>query len=228
MDSSQSFTILHIFRLCQHDFLKIPVYDSLQSWSIIIHMKTRTVSELNAAYGFTPLPHGLSSAERPSAAAAGFSDPEEPFATTAEFSAAARNHCCAVMVLNLLLLRFPAYCAGFSRSELFKEIHGEIGNGPVLSLRRANRFLQKAQLPGRLIRMSRSQFPGCRAEYHALLLASAPLDWHWVLAIPDSGKNPPAPDAAIPVITGWDPDRPYLWNPEGPSRLLAAWRLDSD
>ena len=66
------------------------------------------------------------------------------------------------------------------------------------------------------------------AEYHALLLASAPLDWHWVLAIPDSGKNPPAPDAAIPVITGWDPDRPYLWNPEGPSRLLAAWRLDSD
>ena len=228
MDSSQSFTILHIFRLCQHDFPKILVYDSLQSWSIIIHMKTRTVSELNAAYGFTPLPHGLSSAERPFAAAARFSDPEEPFATTAEFSAAARNHCCAVMVLNLLLLRFPDYCVGFPRSELFKEIHGEIGNGPVLSLRRANRFLQKAQLPGRLIRMPRSQFPGCRAEYHALLLASAPLDWHWVLAIPDFRKNPPAPDAAIPVITGWDPDRPYLWNPEGPSRLLAAWRLDSD
>ena len=204
-------------------------------------MKTRTVSELNAAYGFSPLPHGLSSAERPFAAAAGFSDPEgpfattaefsaseRPFATTAEFSAAARNHCCAVMVLNLLLLRFPAYCAGFSRSELFEEIHGEIGNGPVLSLRRANRFLQKTQLPGRLIRIPRSQFPSCRAEYHALLLAAAPLDWHWVLAIPDSGKNPPAPDAAIPVITGWDPDRPYLWNPEGPSRLLAVWRLDPD
>lgn len=227
MDSSQSFTILHIFRLCQHDFPKIPFYDSLQSCSIIIHMKTRTVSELNAAYGFTPLPRGLS-AERPFAAAAEFSDPEEPFATTAEFSAAARNHCCAVMVLNLLLLRFPAYCAGFSRSELFKEIHGEIGNGPVLSLRRANRFLRKAQLPGRLIRMPRSQFPGCRAEYHALLLAAAPLDWHWVLAIPDSGKNPPVPNAAIPVITGWDPDRPYLWNPKGPSRLLTVWRLDPD
>ena len=190
-------------------------------------MKTRTVSELNAAYGFTPLPHGLSSAERPFAAAAEFSDPEEPFATTAEFSAAARNHCCAVMVLNLLLLRFPAYCAGFSRSELFKEIHGEIGNGPVLSLRRANRFLQKAQLPGRLVRISNSRLPVRPAEYHALLLAAAPLDWHWVLAIPDSGKNPPAPDP-IPVITGWDPDRPYLWNPKGPSRLLAVWRLDPD
>ena len=215
MDSSQSFTILHIFRLCQHDFPKIPFYDSLQSCSIIIHMKTRTVSELNAVYGFTPLPHGLSSAER-------------PFATTAEFSAAARNHCCAVMVLNLLLLRFPAYCAGFSRIELFKEIHGEIGNGPVLSLRRANRFLQKAQLPGRLVRISNSRLPVRPAEYHALLLAAAPLDWHWVLAIPDSEKNPPAPDAAIPVITGWDPDHPYLWNPEGSSRLLAVWRLDSD
>ena len=183
---------------------------------------------MNAAYGFMPLPHGFSSVERPCAAAAEFSDPEGPFATTAEFSATARNHCCAVMVLNLLLLRFPAYCAGFSRSELFEEIHGEIGNGPVLSLRRANRFLQKTQLPGRLIRIPRSQFPSCRAEYHALLLAAAPLDWHWVLAIPDSGKNPPAPDAAIPVITGWDPDRPYLWNPEGPSRLLAVWRLDPD
>lgn len=191
-------------------------------------MKTRTVSELNATYGFTPLLRPLSSAERPFAAAAGFSDPKGPFATTAEFSAAARNHCCAVMVFNLLLLRFPAYCAGFSRSELFKEIHGEIGNGPVLSLRRANRFLRKTQLPGQLIRMPRSQFPGCRAEYHALLLAAAPLDWHWVLAIPDSGKNPPVPNAAIPVITGWDPDRPYLWNPKGSSRLLAVWRLDPD
>ena len=205
-------------------FPEIQVYDSPQSWSIIIHMKTRTVSELNAAYGFSPLPHGLSSAERPFAAAAGFSDPEGPFATTAEFSAAARNHCCAVMVLNLLLLRFPAYCAGFSRSELFFHVHSFVGNGPVLTLRHANHFLRSTELPGRFTRISSASFvPQNTSGFYALLLAASPFDWHWVLAIlpVDSCTGD------LSVLTGWDSSRLYLWKPNHRSRLLSAWKFDA-
>ena len=218
-------------------FPEIQVYDSPQSWSIIIHMKTRTVSELNAAYGLSPLPHGLSSAERPFAAAAGFSDPEgpfattaefsaseRPFATTAEFSAAARNHCCAVMVLNLLLLRFPAYCAGFSRSELFFHVHSFVGNGPVLTLRHANHFLRSTELPGRFTRISSASFvPQNTSGFYALLLAASPFDWHWVLAILPADSC----TGDLSVLTGWDSSRLYLWKPNHRSRLLSAWKFDA-
>jgi len=187
-------------------------------------MKTRTVSELNAAYGFTPLPHGFSSAERPYAAAAEFSAPEGPFATTAEFSAAARNHCCAVMVLNLLLLRFPAYCAGFSRSELFSHVHSFVGNGPVLTLRYANHFLRSAGLPGSFTWISPVSFvPQKSSGYYALLLAASPFDWHWVLAVLPADSR----TDDLSVLTGWDSSRLYLWKPSHRSHLLSVWKFDA-
>lgn len=110
-------------------------------------MRVKTTTELNAHYGFFPLPSEISL--------------RHPFATTAEFCSFARNHCCAVMTVNLLLQKFPAYCAGFSRRELFLAVHAFVGNGPILTLRRVNRFLQNTGLTGRFVRVPASSLFSC-------------------------------------------------------------------
>lgn len=173
-------------------------------------MKSRTSDELHRDYGMTVL------TEIPSAALL-------PFATTGEFSSLARNHCCAIMVMNLLLQEYPEYCRRFPRRDLFLRIHAAVGNGPVFTLRRANRFLQKEGLPGRFERVPLSaQHPhspyASKAPQpfrSALLLAAGPFDWHWVLASGD----------AFRVITGWDSRHLFQWNPRSGVRLLSVWQF---
>lgn len=196
-------------------------------------MKAKTTAELNARYGFFPFSSEISTEksakEGTHAPFTELSSLRRPFATTAEFSSMARNHCCAVMTVNLLLQKFPAYCAGFSRKELFSAVHAFVGNGPVLTLRGANRFLQNAGLAGRFVRipaaslfsrdLSSSEQPG----YYALLLAASSLDWHWILAfsLPSGIHN------GLPVLTGWDSSRLHLWKPEHGSRLLSVWKFQA-
>lgn len=223
--------------------------------SIIKLMSAKTTAELNARYSFSPLCPEASGPKlengRLYTSFAELSSLHRPFATTAEFSSTARNHCCAVMVVNLLLQKFSAYCAGNSRSELFSHVHAFVGNGPVLTLRNANRFLQSSGLPGRFVRIPAdfSAFKGSPGFY-ALLLAASPLDWHWVLAVlpadPSAGVSLrhgstavsctaqgktvlPSPfsdfPSGLPVLTGWDSSHLYLWKPGHGSRLLAVWEF---
>lgn len=133
------------------------------------------------------------------------------------------------MVVNLLLQEFPAYCAGLSRTCLFSQAHSYIGNGPVLTLRGANRFLQSAGLSGRFVRVPASSLFSCSFSssehpgYYALLLAASPLDWHWVLAI----SLPSDIYTGLPVLTGWDSSCLHLWKPDCGSRLLSVWKFEA-
>lgn len=220
-------------------------------------MKAKTTAELNARYGFSPLSSETSGEKFQNAgfpaSFAELSSLRRPFATTAEFSSAARNHCCAVMMVNLLLQRFPAYCAGFSRSALFSRVHAFVGNGPVLTLRRANRFLRSTGLPGRFVRIPAVSSASRESSgFYALLLAASFCDWHWVLAVlppnHSAGDFPRHGSAAfsctaqgktalpslfsdcsdgLPVLTGWDSSRLYLWKPEHGSRLLSVWKFEA-
>lgn len=192
-------------------------------------MKSRTPDELHRDYGMTVL------TEIPSAFL--------PFATTSEFSSLARNHCYAIMVMNLLLQEYPEYCRRFTRRDLFLRIHAAVGNGPVFTLRRANSFLQKEGLPGRFERVPLSaQHPhspyASKAPQpfrSALLLAAGPFDWHWVLASADAsrqiakthtGRTPsPCSGSTFRVITGWDSRQLFQWNPCSGVRLLSIWQF---
>ena len=180
-------------------------------------MSTKTTAELNNHYGFSRLSPDLPLALR------------LPFATTAEFCSFAQNHCCAVMTVNLLLQKFPAYCARFSRRELFLAVHAFVGNGPILTLRRVNRFLQNTGLTGRFVRVPAASLSSCSFSssehpgYYALLLAASPLDWHWVLAI----SLPSDIYTGLPVLTGWDSSCLHLWKPDCGSRLLSVWKFEA-
>ena len=202
-------------------------------------MNSRTIAALHRDYGMTAL------SETPSGMFL-------PFATTGEFFSLARNHCCSVMVMNLLLQEFPEYCRKFSRRELFLRIHAMIGNGPVLSLRRANRFLQKEGIPGQFEQVplpslfshsalqsvpcpSFQGFPASSSVEHsqgeaaphwmALLIAAGPFDWHWVLAVPTapSKESRMKKGQTFSVMTGWDSSKLFCWKSGQKARLLSVW-----
>lgn len=203
-------------------------------------MNSRTITRLHHDYGMTAL------SGTPARMAL-------PFATTGEFFSLARNHCCSVMVMNLLLQEFPEYCQRFSRGELFLRIHAVVGNGPVLSLRKANRFLQKEGIPGRFEKVPLSSLfshsalqsaprpsakdaatsspdssqpqPEEAPHWMALLIAAGPFDWHWVLAVPTalSKEDRMKESQTFSVITGWDSSKLFCWKSGQKVRLVSVW-----
>lgn len=150
-------------------------------------MKIKSSEQKNIDYGFLP--------DRSAPV------PSHPFAVTGDFSGIAKNHCCAVTVTNLVLQGFagPGWKARYHNTEeLFRDVHRIVGNGPVFSMKKANRFLRENRLDGQFLKISKDALaPALSAGRPAALLVAASLfDWHWVLAVgivPDPQAVSPGP-----------------------------------
>ncbi len=88
---------------------------------------------------------------------------------TDDFKHIARNHCAAICVMNALLY-YGQHCT-------FESIHRHIGNGPVFSMRKAQRWfhLQKVRNTEQL------EAALTAAQPCALMLSTPRHEWHWVL-----------------------------------------------
>ena len=125
----------------------------------------------------------------------------ERFAVTGDFDDLARNHCCATMVTNLLLLKNASSDSAVSfpeLRELFIRVHRKIGNGPILYLPRRGRnaftlnnrsFTYRKLQPGRNCDRSDSLFASdIRQAINtghplALMLADSLSQMHWVTVV---------------------------------------------
>lgn len=98
---------------------------------------------------------------------------EHSWAVTGDFPQA-KNHCAAVCLTNAMIY----YRLG-GGEELFPPIHRRLGNGPVLSLRKAKRWLNLRKLRNiDRLKAALEQNHPC-----ALMLALPNGEWHWVLAL---------------------------------------------
>lgn len=172
------------------------------------------------------------------------------WAVTDDFSDSARNHCYATMLTNYLIYmqtEFSRHNAADPAQArmLFSTVHRVAGNGPVFSVTgRSSRLLQKLGIPGipkpiKKLR-SRSGLPAAEAEHlsvseimyekirqevdagHpvALLVAAAPFDWHWILAMgyaeAEYGRH------FLLILDNWHRGGYQIYMPDDGCRLLSA------
>lgn len=206
-------------------------------------MKIKSSDQKNIDYGFLP-DHSAPG-------------PSHPFAVTGDFSSIAKNHCCAVTVTNLILQGFagPGWKMRYhNRAELFRSVHHFVGNGPVFTMKKANRFLRETGLNGQFVKIPKAALAQTLSAGRpaALLVAASLFDWHWVLATgllspqaeadvsPSSGQTPAGfPYHSVPpasgkgnlsgqpvrIINNWDRNEWKRYIPGHGAKLLAVWEF---
>lgn len=175
------------------------------------------------------------------------------WAVTDDFTDSARNHCYATMLTNYLLFQQTesarsTYADPAQIRYLFRTVHSVSGNGPVFSVGRGSvrmlRDLGIRQDPAPIKKLrSRSGFRAAGAEHLsvseimyekirrriddgypvALLVAAAPFDWHWVLAMgyaqAEYGRH------FLLILDNWHRGGYQIYMPDDGCRLLSATAL---
>ena len=172
------------------------------------------------------------------------------WAVTGDFPDLARDHCCATMFTNYLIyLEGRGLYHGSARGDLrslFRTVHSVIGNGPVLNIRGKSRRLfgrnhipasavpvnhlrsrrgidQERNLSSTEIMYRRIRGEILQGSPVALLVAAAPLDWHWVLAMGfaefEYGRH------GLLILDNWHRDGFQIYLPDEGCRVISATAL---
>lgn len=143
------------------------------------------------------------------------------YATTGEFSHLAKNHCAAIMLMNICL--YYGYGTN-SRSQLFVNIHKVVGNGPVIFIekkaRRAFRNIsasidiKRIKGPSKMKEALDNKYP------LGILITDKRLHMHWIMAV---GYSIYQGQLYLHIIDGWNRDRIRLLKIGGPGKILRVF-----
>lgn len=164
----------------------------------------------------------------------GFSEEKLPvdgidWATTGEFSAAAKRHCGAVCATNIALFFAASGCAPLkkegSKERTFEAVHKIIRNGPVIKIAGGvKKYFSQCgfTLACHSVRNDFEKVKAATAKGRpcGILLARSLCDWHWVLCVGwreyDSGGQ------YLRIIDGWNNTADKFYHVNEGSRFVAG------